>query len=108
MFDISSESTLSLTQAARLLPPGRRGRPASLSCVLRWVLDGARDPSGERVRLEAARLGGRWVTSLEALRRFSERLTPSVGGDDPAAPRSPTKRRRASEQAAAELDNLGL
>jgi hypothetical protein len=76
--------------------------------VLRWVLDGARGPSGERVRLEAARLGGRWLTSLEALRRFSERLTPSVGGDDPAAPRSPARRRRASEQAAKELGKAGI
>jgi len=88
--------------------PRAPGRPASLSCMLRWVLDGARGPSGERVRLEAARLGGRWVTSLEALRRFSERLTPSVGGDDPAAPRSAASRRRASEQAAVEPDKIGL
>jgi hypothetical protein len=58
--------------------------------------------------LEAARLGGRWVTSLEALRRFSERLTPRLGGDDSAAPRSPTSRRRAAERAAAELDKLGM
>jgi hypothetical protein len=58
--------------------------------------------------LEAVRLGGRWMTSREALQRFSDRLTPRLGGDDHTAPRSPASRRRASERAAAELDNLGL
>jgi hypothetical protein len=28
--------------------------------------------------LEATRLGGRWVTSKEALQRFAERLTPDL------------------------------
>jgi hypothetical protein len=108
MFDVSSESTTSLTQAARLLPPGRRGRPVSLSCILRWVLTGATGPSGERVRLEAVRLGGRWVTSREAIQRFAERLTPRLDGDTRPAPRSPTSRRRASERAAAELERAGI
>src|SRR6516165_2362215 len=101
MFDISSESTISLTQAARLLPPGRRGRPVSLSCILRWVLTGATGPSGERVRLEAGRLGARWVTSREAIQRFAERLTPRLDAETGTAPRSPASRRRASDRAAA-------
>lgn len=109
MLDISSESPISLTQAARLLPPGRRGRPASLSCVLRWVLSGATGPSGERVRLEAVRLGGRWVTSREALQRFAERLTPRFAAEAEApTPRSPAQRRRASERAAHDLDQIGI
>ena|SRR5262245_53038110 len=108
MLDVASESTISLTQAARLLPPGRRGRPVSLSCVLRWVLTGATGPSGERVRLEAVRLGGRWVTSREALQRFAERLTPRLDGDLATAPRTPAKRQRASERAARELDSVGI
>jgi hypothetical protein len=104
MLDITAESTISLTQAARLLPPGRRGRPASLSCLLRWVLVGARAPSGERVRLEAVRLGGRWLTSREALQRFAEALTPPLGDTTASPPhRSPTARRRASERADAQL-----
>lgn len=57
------------------LPPGRRGRHVSLSCALRWTLNGVRLPSGEIVRLEAIRLGGRWLTSIEALQRFAERQT---------------------------------
>ena len=38
MIDLSGESLISLGQAARSLPPGRRGRPVTLSCLLRWVL----------------------------------------------------------------------
>jgi hypothetical protein len=109
MLDVSSESTISLIQAARLLPPGRRGRPVSLSCLLRWVLTGATGPSGERVRLEAVRLGGRWVTSREALQRFAERLTPALSDTPtPPTPRTPTARQRACERAAAELERLGI
>jgi hypothetical protein len=44
---ILSETTLSLDQAAKRLPPGRNGAPVSLACVLRWVLRGARGPDHE-------------------------------------------------------------
>jgi hypothetical protein len=106
--DLTTETTVSLSQAARLLPPGRRGRPVTLSCLLRWVLDGVKTPSGELVRLEALRLGGRWVTSREALQRFAEALTPRLAGDRPRTPRTPTTRQRAAESAARELDRLGI
>jgi hypothetical protein len=108
MLDLSSETTLSLSQAARLLPPGRGGRPTSLSCVLRWVLRGARAPSGELVRLDAVRLGGRWLTSCEALQRFAERLTPRPDQTAAESPRSAHRRQRASEKAAAELERIGI
>jgi hypothetical protein len=70
-------------------------------------MDGARGPNGERVKLEALRLGGRWVSSREALQRFAEALTPHT--DTPAsATRTPRQRRRASERAARELERLGI
>jgi hypothetical protein len=106
--DLTTESTLTLAQAARLLPPGRRGRPVSMSCVLRWVLIGTRTPSGDRVRLEAVRLGGRWLTSREALQRYADVLTPRLDGLPAPTPRSPTSLRRASERAAAELERIGI
>jgi hypothetical protein len=58
--------------------------------------------------LEAVRLGGRWVTSREALQRFAERLTPDLGNRPAPAPRTPTARRRAAEQAAKQLEALGI
>jgi hypothetical protein len=108
VIDLTCESTLSLAQAADLLPPGRGGARPTLGCVLRWVLKGAKSPSGELVRLEAIRLGGRWLTSREALQRFAERLTPSLDGEPPPAPRTGNQRRRASEAAARELERMGV
>jgi hypothetical protein len=106
--DLKTESTTSLAQAARLLPPGRRGRPVSLSCVLRWVLSGVRLPSGEIVRLEAIRLGGRWLTSVEALERFADRQTPQFDARTATISRSASKRQRASERATKELEKVGI
>jgi hypothetical protein len=108
VIDLSTESPLSLAAAAAQIPPARNGKRCHLSTVLRWVLRGARSPDGHFVKLEALRLGGRWITTRQALQRFALALTPRLGGDDHTAPRSPARRRRASERAAAELDKAGL
>ena len=105
MIDLSNEQTLSLQQACRMLPRGRRGAIPHLSTVLRWILNGIKGPQGTRIKLEAVRLGSRWVTSVEALQRFADRLTPS-GDDDRSLPvsRSTGARQRASNRAARELE----
>ena len=108
MIDITHEQTISLTQAAAMLPTGRRGRPVHLSCVMRWILSGASAPDGRRVRLDAIRIGGRWITSREALQRFAEALTPDVMVSPISTPRTPTRRQRASERAARQLEDLGI
>jgi hypothetical protein len=108
MLDITRESTLSLAQAADLLPPGRGGARPTVGCILRWILKGAKAPSGDLVRLDAIRLGGRWVTSREAIQRFAEALTPQLNGNAVLPPRSAAKRRQASERAAKELEKLGI
>jgi hypothetical protein len=108
VIDLTTESTLSLTQATHLLPQGRRGAKPTLSCILRWVLKGARSPAGDIVRLEAIRLGGRWVTSREAIQRFAERLTPNLNDNQVSPVRTPCKRHRASERAAKELEKIGI
>jgi hypothetical protein len=95
MIDLANESLLSLADAARLLPPARLGRPVSFHCVLRWVLQGAAGAAGNVVKLEALRLGGRWVTSREALQRFAEKLT-APAADDPAPARPRPGGRRGS------------
>jgi hypothetical protein len=107
MIDLRTETLLSLAEAARRLPPGRLGRRATPSCLFRWIRDGVRLPDGRRVCLDAARLGHRWLTSVEALQRFADRLTPAPNDPSPTS-RPPSSRRRASEQAARELDRLGL
>ena len=71
------QTLLTLPEAARLLPPYRHGRPVSVSCVSRWIRHGLRTPHGQ-VRLEAFRLGRRWLTSIEALERFAAAQTPEL------------------------------
>jgi hypothetical protein len=107
MIDLTTETPIPLAAAARLIPPGRGGKNTHLSTLLRWILKGSKDSSGEFVRLEAVRLGGRWMTSREALQRFAERLTPAL--DPPAAtPRTPGRRERAAERAGRALDKVGI
>jgi hypothetical protein len=106
--EITDGEGLYLIQAARLIPSHRGGKPTTMSCILRWVLDGVLVPGGERVKLEAARLAGKWVTSKAAIRRFVEAQTPSRSSDPRPTQRTPAARRRASEQAAAELEKAGI
>jgi hypothetical protein len=109
VLDLATESTLSLAAAARLVPPARGGKRTHLSTLLRWIVRGAKAPDGSPVRLEAIRLGGRWLTSREALQRFVERLTPDL--DTVATvptPRTPGRRQRASERAAQQLEKMGV
>jgi hypothetical protein len=108
MLDLSVEQPIPLAAAAKLIPPARRGKRCHLSTLVRWITAGCRAPSGERVRLEAVRLGSRWVTSMGAIQRFSERLTPRLDAPAAPAPRTPARRARAAERAGAELESLGI
>jgi hypothetical protein len=66
--------------------PGEAGkgrRFVHFSTVFRWWSKGIIGPGGKPVRLEGMKLGGKLVTSLEALQRFSEALTPRVDGESP-------------------------
>jgi hypothetical protein len=111
MIDLQNERTLSLAQAARepLFPPGRNGAKPTLSCILRWILNGVNGPTGDRIRLEAVRLGRRWITSREAIQRFAERLTPQLGESEPVrSTRTAVERGRAAERAAKQLEKAGI
>ena len=76
------ETRLFVTEVPRHLPLGRNGRPVHPLTVLRWIRQGVRG-----VRLEALKLGGRWVTSKEALARFMARLS---NPSETASPPVPT------------------
>ncbi|MBO0698079.1 MAG: hypothetical protein J2P46_06780 [Zavarzinella sp.] len=107
------EPWISLSQAAKLFPPARRGRPVSASCVWRWHRVGVRTADGRRVHLEALRVVNRYVTSEPAVHRFilaQQSPTPAVRSDAPTpeAPRTPGQRTRASERAARKLQEVGL
>jgi hypothetical protein len=108
MLDFTLETPLSLAAAARLVPPARGGKRCHLSTILRWITKGSKAPDGSVIRLEGRRLGGRWLTSKEALKRFSDLLTPHIDAEALATPRGPGKRRRDSEQAGKLLQQLGV
>ncbi len=112
--NLLTETVLSFSQAARRLPPFRGSRPVASATIWRWVSEGVRLPDGTRLKLEAVRLGGRWVTSLEALGRFSDKQTQAqstqipLSGHEPESLRTPAQREKASQRASAELEALGM
>lgn len=98
MIDLSNETVLSLTEAARHLPTGRNGKQVHRATVFRWAQRGVRG-----VRLETIQIGGTKCTSFEALQRFCERLAdsrPHALGNTPEALHRQRKRqkRRAEEE----------
>ena len=108
MLDLNVEQPISLAAAAVLVPPARSGKRTAFQTILRWVTCGAKGPGGVRVRLEAIRLGGRWMTSHASLQRFAERLTPRLDTVSGETPRTPTRRAQAAGRAGKELDQIGI
>jgi hypothetical protein len=108
MIDLATKSLLSLAQAAKILPAGRNGKKAHPATIFRWIAKGAKDPDGQLVRLDGLRVGGRWLTSKEALQRFAERLTPELDRQPAFHVRTARQRQLASERAGRELERLGI
>jgi hypothetical protein len=106
---ILQETIINIHEAATLFP-GRDGKKKlNFSTVWRWVLKGLRTNDGRLIRLEAVRLGGRWVTSREAIARFTEALTPKPDDDPPGpAPRTPAQRKRDLRTADEKLAAIGV
>lgn len=105
MSAILSENLLTLHDAAQLLPSNRVGKRVNFSTIWRWALKGIRAIDGRLVKLEAARVGGRWLTSKEAIERFSEALTPT---NDDAQIRPPAARKRGGTVAKKKLEKMGI
>lgn len=95
MINLTSESLLSFAEAAKRLP----SRP-NLSTLHRWRFAGVRG-----VKLETCLIGGKRYTSIEALERFSCRLT---DGELPHASRTLSTSRRAIKDAESRLDSAGV
>jgi hypothetical protein len=106
--EIAAGESIYLVQAAKLLPAHRQGKPVTLSCLIRWISPGVLGPSGERIKLEAARLAGKWVTTRAALARFVAAQTPTLALESGPPPRSAAARTRTSERVAKQLETLGI
>jgi hypothetical protein len=100
--------------AAKLLGPGRNGRPVHASTLVRWAVSGVLLSTGERARLQALRAPGGWRTCGEWLTEFLEIVTAdrlaqgTASAAITSAVRSPAAARRAHEQAEAELAAAGF
>jgi glycerol kinase len=74
--EMMKEELLTLREAAKRLPRTSRGKTIHASAIYRWVSVGLRD-----IRLEVLWIGGRMLTSQQALQRFADRLTAAVERD---------------------------
>jgi hypothetical protein len=100
--DPLSPDTLTLAQAARLLPSLRAGRPVDPSTLWRWASRGLHG-----VRLPIVRVGGTACTSREALRKFLADVE-AARQKAVAPPPAPVQRPPAADRAADELAAFGI
>ena len=95
--DCDSENIITLAEACRRVPPDG----VSTATMARWIQRGVRG-----ARLETIFIGGRRLTSCEALSRF---IAAQNADDAPAAPViTAGQRRRQSEAARTELERMGV
>lgn len=95
--DLSSETILTLTQAAKSLP----GRP-HVSSLWRWHSRGCRN-----IKLETIVIAGRRFTSAQALQRFADRCS-AVADGDPIPTRTCRQREAALRAAERACDQAGI
>ncbi|WP_406699151.1 hypothetical protein V5E97_09755 [Singulisphaera sp. Ch08] len=79
-----------------------------VATLMRWHTKGIHGADGERHRLWAIRLGGRWVSTDEEIQRFLDRLNPGSEAESGSAVRSPATRSKAATAADRELTRLGI
>jgi Protein of unknown function (DUF1580) len=104
---LGRDTIVTLTQATGLIPPRRRGRKTSVSTLFRWSTSGCRG-----ILLPTLQCGGTRCTSVEAIQWFFEALTelsrsPGAEATSILLRRSPSRRRRESEDAGKRLEQMG-
>jgi hypothetical protein len=102
---LCNEEVLSLSEAAAVLPRLNGKRP-HVSTLWRWARRGLYG-----IRLETRRVGRRFVTSREALERFSVRLAEIDPPNTPTCaekPRSETERDKSISRATKTLVGAGI
>jgi hypothetical protein len=107
MIDFATEQIIGFAEAGRSTPNGRGGT-VSPETVWRWASRGVLDKAGENVRLESVRIGGRFVTSKEAIQRFFMAINETPEPEQKKPTRTPTKRKAASDRAAKKLESAGV
>ncbi len=72
---IHERPLIGLPEAARLYPGARGAEHICTTTLTRWIQEGVHATNGTLVKLEAIRAGYRWLTTYQALERFSAALT---------------------------------
>jgi hypothetical protein len=105
---ILDEQKLNLQDARPHLGTARK--PADFSTVWRAVTRGTILPDGTRLKLDAVRIGGQWITSVEAIERYVMGLTAAWTGEDvePAGPSQSQRRARELARVDRELEAVGI
>lgn len=101
--DLLNETVLTAREACRHRLLRRGDRPLDRSVLERWWTIGLLGPARKRIVLESARLGGKRVTSTEAVQRFLRRMN----GEDPVAP-TRAQIRQQHDRAERELSAAGM
>ena len=103
--DLVAQNVFPLGDLPKHAPKRRGNKTLNKSTGFRWAKDGRKAADGSIVKLPTIRVAGSLCTSTEAFQAWCERL--SVGGGEPASPRTTSARRRAVEAADRELEKLG-
>ena len=90
---MNGERLYGFSALAPQVPGHRNNTHVNSSTLFRWATKGVRTPIG-LVRLEAVRLGTAWKSSLEAVARFSAKLTEASLPSDEVPPAAPTPKQR--------------
>ena len=77
MNDILTEDALGTAAAARYLSTRVSGSSFGPQQIWRWMVHGAIAQDGQRIYLEHAKLGRKFLTSKQGLARFATRLARS-------------------------------
>lgn len=106
---MNGEQLFSFSTLAKKLPGHRSNTHLNAATIFRWATRGVRTSAGVVVRLEAIRLGSSWKSSLEAVSRFTEKLTSASlpSGAHPAQPAAtPKQRSRDAARAKSRADEI--
>ena len=95
---ILREQKITLAQVCERL--GADGQPVHFSTAFREATHGVLTPDGQRVRLETLKLGGRIMSSVEAVERFVAQTNGIDLAAVEAAPATASGKRRTKELAA--------
>ncbi len=99
---ILDEDRLSLEEARALLGTG--GKPCNFTTAWRAVTQGHLLPDGTKLRLEAVRIGGQWVTSKQAIERYVVAMTEAWTDQHNDSPMIATRQQKLCRLATAEAE----